>query len=131
MSFSYKFLQESQVFYVLTVEDDCPFGRPFGAVMEYDNNLYISTDTSKTVYHQMTSNPNVQIIALKHGTRDWIRISGKAVECTNLTVKQKMLENCPVLLRHYSSASYPSFALFRITDKQAYLNTNDGVTEID
>lgn len=131
MSVSYNFLQDCQVFYVLTVENGCPCGRPFGAVMEYKGDLYISTDTSKAVYRQMVANPNVQLLALKNGTRNWVRISGKAFECADLTVKQKMLENCPVLTRHYSSADYPSFAVFKITDKHAHLSTNDGVSEID
>ena len=37
MSKAYEFLKEYGYFYVLTINDNFPAGRPFGAVMEYDN----------------------------------------------------------------------------------------------
>ena len=51
MSKAYEFLRECGYFYVLTINKDFPAGRPFGAVMEYDNKLYISTNTGiKHIY---------------------------------------------------------------------------------
>ena len=41
MSKVYEFLKECGYFYVLTINGDYPAGRPFGAVMEYYNKLYI------------------------------------------------------------------------------------------
>lgn len=45
MSKAYEFLRECGYFYALTINKDFPAGRPFGAVIECDNKLYISTDT--------------------------------------------------------------------------------------
>lgn len=45
-----EFLRECGVFYVLTINGDFPAGRPFGAIMEYENDLYISTGDMKDVY---------------------------------------------------------------------------------
>lgn len=42
MSKAYEFLRECGYFYVLFINKDFPAGRPFGAVMECDNKLYIS-----------------------------------------------------------------------------------------
>ena len=81
MSKKFEFLKQCQRFFVLTVKDDSPIGRPFGAVAEFGSDLYIATSNKKEVYGQMKQNPNVQLVAIKDGCRDWIRISGKAEEC--------------------------------------------------
>ena len=131
MSKSYEFLKECGVFYVLTVNDDKPCGRPFGAVMEYENKLYITTANMKAVYKQMKANTKIQIIALKGGTRDWIRIDGNAVECMDLDIKQKMLEECPILQKRYDSANCEYFALFELVNKKADLNINGEFISVD
>lgn len=131
MSRTYDFLKECGVFYVLTVTDNGPAGRPFGAVMEYDGRLYFSTATMKDVYRQLTANPKIQLIALKAGTRDWIRINGMAVECTDLSVKDRMLQECPDLTKHFDSPACEQFALFEVSGKEAYLNTNGVFIQID
>lgn len=109
-----EFLKECGVFYVLTLNGDCPAGRPFGAVMEYENDLYISTGDMKNVYNQLKEYPQMQIIALRPGTRDWVRINGIAEECVDLRRKQKMLEECPELLQRFPTPDAPHFAVFRI-----------------
>lgn len=131
MSASFDFITECGAFYVLTVDGDKPVGRPFGAIMEYEGYLYISTGNTKAVYDQMMANANIQLLAHKHNTRDWLRLSGKAVECTDLQIKQQMLNVCPVLQKRFTSPDCPFFALFKITDKEAFLNTNEGVIKVD
>ncbi len=122
MSKEYEFLKECGVFFVLTVKDNFPIGRPFGAVMELDNDLYIATSDTKAVYEQIINNPNMQIVAQKSGTRKWIRISGIAEECTNVETKQKMLDECPILLKHYASVDTPHYNVFKITVTDSQLN---------
>lgn len=41
MSKAYEFLKECGSFFVLTINKDYPAGRPFGAVMEIDDDLYV------------------------------------------------------------------------------------------
>lgn len=79
----YEFLKGCGVFYLVTINGTAPAARPFGAVMENDGNLFITAADTKAVYRQMKQNSNIQIVALKHGTRKWIRISGNAEECTD------------------------------------------------
>ena len=114
MSKMVDFLRECGVFYVLTVNGDYPAGRPFGAVMEYKDALYISTGDMKQVYNQLKKHPKMQIIALKPGTRDWMRISGIAKECTDMDIKEKMLEECPSLTRHFPTPEAPHYVVFKI-----------------
>lgn len=114
MSKEYEFLKECGYFYVLTINGNFPAGRPFGAVMECDNKLYVSTNTGNHAHKQLRENGNIQILAKKEGTREWIRITGKATECADITMKQKMLDECPVLSKHFSSAEEQNYLLFQV-----------------
>lgn len=109
------FIKECGVFYVLTINGDFPVGRPFGAIMEYNDALYISTGEGKAVCRQLKEHAQMQIVALKPGTRDWVRVSGIAEECTDLSVKQRMLEECPMLTKHFPTADAPHFVVFKVS----------------
>ena len=121
MSKIFDFLKESGIFYVLTINGDFPAGRPFGAVMEYNDDLYISTADTKEVYKQLIENSNIQIISLKPNTREWIRINGISEECEDIEIKKKMLEECPVLSKHFKAPDAPHYAVFQIKILSAQL----------
>ncbi|MCU6790452.1 pyridoxamine 5'-phosphate oxidase family protein [Agathobaculum ammoniilyticum] len=114
MSKIYEFLKECGHFYVLTINGDFPAGRPFGAVMEYDGKLYISTNNENQVHKQLRENGNVQILAKKERTREWLRITGKSTECVDINMKKKMLEECPVLSKRFLSAEEEKYLLFQV-----------------
>lgn len=114
MSKAYEFLKECECFYVLTINGNYPSGRPFGAVMEHDDKLYISTNNGNQAHKQLRENGNIQILAKKEGTREWLRITGKATECVDINMKQKMLEECPILSNHFSSAKEEKYLLFQV-----------------
>lgn len=114
MSKIYEFLKECGYFYVLTINGDFPAGRPFGAVMECDGKLYISTNNENQVHKQLRENGNIQILAKKERTREWLRITGKSTECVDINMKQKMLEECPVLSKHFLSAEEEKYILFQV-----------------
>ncbi|WP_276885291.1 pyridoxamine 5'-phosphate oxidase family protein [Allobaculum stercoricanis] len=114
MSKAYDFLKECGSFFVLTINDDFPAGRPFGAIMEHEGKLYIATNPNNKVHQQLRDHGNMQILAKKEGTRQWLRITGHARECTDLDMKQRMIEACPVLVKHYQSADDPKLLLFAI-----------------
>ncbi len=131
MSTTYEFLKQCGVFFVLTAKEQQPIGRPFGAITEIDGRLFFTTGTMKEVYKQLKSNPKMQIIAMKAGTRVWIRVSGVAEERSDLQLKQKMLEDFPVLKNRFPSADCPFYALFELTKKQEFLNTNGQFLAVD
>ncbi len=130
MSKAYEFLKECKVFFLASIKNDVPAIRPFGAVMEYNNELYFSTANTKEVYRQLCDNPAIQIVALKDGTRNWIRISGKAIEIDDLSVKQKMLDSCPILLKRFDTNRCPYFSLFKIVEMSAVLNTDTEIVKL-
>ena len=125
MSQSYDFLHECGVFYLSTINGDAPETRPFGAIMERDGALYFSTAHTKSVYAQIKANPHIQIVALKPNTRQWMRLNGKAMETNEITLKQAMLDACPVLQKRFVADS-SHYALFKITDKSAVLMSDSG-----
>lgn len=123
MSKTYDFLKECGIYYIATVNENAPAVRPFGAVMEYDGELYISTAKYKSVYEQFIKNNRIQIVALKTGTRDWIRIDGKIVEIHNLDIKQAMLDDSEKLAKRFDKDS-EDFALLKIIEMESAVNIN-------
>ena len=130
MSRTYEFLIECGTFYLTTINEGKPAARPFGAIMEHEGELYFSTANTKDVYFQLKQNQSIQIVALRVGTRDWIRIDGKAIEEHDLKIKQKMLDVCPVLRKRFDSNSCEYFAIFKVTEMVSMLYTSDGVIEL-
>ena len=110
----YEFLKECGYFYVLTINGDFPAGRPFGAVMEKDGKLYISTHDGNKAHEQLRNNSHIQIIAKRESSREWLRLTGIAEECTDISMKKRMLEECPVLQKHFPSAESPHYLLFSV-----------------
>ncbi len=115
MSKAYEFLKECGYFYVLTVNGDFPAGRPFGAVMEVGDDLYIATHDGNQAHAQLRWNSHVQLIAKKEHSRAWLRVTGVAEECSSVPMKARMMEECPVLKTRFASAESEHFLLFKIT----------------
>jgi len=131
MSETYKFLKECGVFFVTTVNAGKPAVRPFGAVMEYGGELYFCTSNTKDVYREIKINSNVQIAAIKSGTREWIRISGSAEEIFGRKFKVLMFETCPVLNKIYASEDAENFALFKLNDIKSLIYSDNGAKVSD
>ena len=114
MSKAFDFIQECGSFFLLTVNGDFSAGRPFGAIMEQGQDLYITTGDEKAVYRQMKQCGHVQLLAMKPGTRSWLRVTGVAQECFDLAVKARMLEQCPNLRKYHTSADEAHYNVFRV-----------------
>ena len=114
MSKAYEFLKECGSFFVLSINGEYPAGRPFGAVMEVEENLYLSTNDMNQAHKQMRENEHIQIVAKKPVTREWIRITGLARECDDKDLKQRMLEECPILQQRFGSVGMEHFIMFKV-----------------
>lgn len=115
MSKELEFIRECGYFYVLTINGDFPAGRPFGAMMEDENYLYIATHDGNDAHEQLRENEHIQILAKKEGVREWLRITGIVKECSDeKEIKEKFLEECPVLVSHYGNAENEHYLVFRI-----------------
>lgn len=117
MSRAYEFLKECGSFFVLTLNGDYPAGRPFGAVMEVGDDLYLSTNDMNQAHQQMRERKQLQIVAKKPTTREWIRITGDSEECNDESLKKRMLQECPVLQQRFNAVGMEHFLLFRVKVK--------------
>lgn len=117
MSKEYEIIKDCGVFFVSTIKGTKPATRPFGAIMEIDNDLYISTGKSKDVYKQIVYKTPIQIVALKQGTRNWVRVTGTSVIINDKNLKQQMLDENPILLKRFNGADDEEFALIKIIKK--------------
>ncbi len=109
MSEAYKFLKECGSFFVLSINGDFPTVRPFGALMEVGDNLYLSTNDLNEAHKQIRLNGNIQIVGKKPDSREWIRITGVASECNDIDLKQKMLIECPILQQRFNAVGIEHF----------------------
>lgn len=114
MSKAYEFLKECGSFFVLSINGDYPAGRPFGAVMEVDDNLYLSTNDMNAAHKQLRINEHIQIVAKKAESREWIRITGIAAECDDKELKDRMLEECPILQQRFDAVGMEHFIMFKV-----------------
>lgn len=114
MSKAYEFLKECGAFFVLSINGDYPAGRPFGAVMEVDDHLYLSTNDMNEAHKQIRKNEHIQIVAKKAESREWIRITGLATECEDPDLKAKMLEECPILQQRFGAVGMEHFILLKV-----------------
>ena len=85
-----EFLRKCGTFYLATVDGDKPQVRPFGAVCEFEDKLYIITNNKKEVYRQMKANPQVSICGMAQGK--WIRVSGQVEEDLRREARVAMME---------------------------------------
>jgi uncharacterized pyridoxamine 5'-phosphate oxidase family protein len=88
-------LKESKVFHIATIDGDQSRVRPFGAVAEIDNRVYLCTANTKAFYRQIKLNPKVEISAML-GEDKWLRISGTVKIDSQLSVKEKFLQIFPL-----------------------------------
>jgi Uncharacterized conserved protein len=90
------YFRENPVFFLATEEGDQARVRPFGAVAEFENKLYICTNNKKSVFKQMIANPKVEITAMdKKG--GWVRLECKAIQDDRNEARQAMLDQNPSL----------------------------------
>lgn len=122
-----KALEEAKVFYVATVDGDQPRVRPFGAVMEYEGRIYFSTNNTKNVYHQMMTNPKVEICGCKPDGA-WVRVTGRLIRDDNDGARAAMLEKMPELKNMYHVGD-GKFEVLYLEDAQAVLNSTTGASE--
>ena len=121
-----KFLDESKVFYLATVEGDQPRVRPMGFTMAYNGKLYLATNNKKEMYKQMKANPKIECCAMAGGK--WLRIDGTVAFDEERETKVKALEKSPNLTKMYN-ADDGIFALFYFTSARASISDMSGSKE--
>lgn len=112
------FLTEAGIFFLATVDGECPKVRPLGAHMEMDGKVIFGVGDFKDVYKQMVKNPNVEIVACKQDGH-WMRYTGKAVFETDAKYAEAMLNGAPHLRSIYNEETGHKMMTFHIEDATA------------
>lgn len=122
------FLQHCKPFYLATMDGDKSQVRPFGALCEFEDKLYLITTNKKAVYRQMKQNPNVAICGMYEDK--WIRISGQVEEDTRREARVAMMETNKEVLSKMYSVDDQLMTVFRFINGQGtiYSFTAEPVT---
>ena len=91
MNNALEYLKSCGTFFLATDEDGQPHVRPFGAVCEFENRLYIVTNNQKKVYQQMKKNGKAEICGMYKGT--WLRVEGVVKEDLRREARAAMMND--------------------------------------
>lgn len=108
-----EFLKNSGTFYLATSENGQPHVRPFGAVCEFEEKLYIVTNNKKKVYEQMLKNSKVEICGMHKGS--WIRVEGDVKLDDRRDARVAMMEDNKVSLSNMYTVDDNLMVVFYFT----------------
>jgi pyridoxamine 5'-phosphate oxidase len=120
-----QFTNENPVCYLATVENDQPRVRALGFWFADETGFYFQTSTVKEFPHQLKANPKTEVCFYKHesiiGTM--LRIAGEVEFISDLTMKEKALNDRPFLKGFGITADSPALVIFRIAHGNAHFWT--------
>lgn len=107
------FFSENPCGYLATVEGNRPKVRPWSFLFEEDGKIWFLTTNSKRVFKQLQENPYIEFCSYAssnvHG-----RLSGKVELCNDIRIKERVLDERPMLKNIYSTADNPLLESFYI-----------------
>lgn len=116
-----EFLENSKLQYFSTIGlDKKPKVRPFQFMFEAEGKIWYCTGNQKAVYKELARNPYFEICA--SFKMAWMRISGKATFVNNLDIKQRVLDESPLVRNIYKTADNPIFEVFYLDDASAAIS---------
>ena len=121
MNSAYEYLKANPVFHLASADEGKGRVRPFGFVMKRNNLLYFCTNTTKDVYKQMVSSPEIEI-SDKGPDDTWLRVRGKIAFDPSREAKAQAFDEAPNLLRIYPKGpDEETFITFYFVDAKATL----------
>ena len=90
----FDFLEKAGTFYLATVEGDQPRVRPYGAMLYFEDKIYIMAFGKTNATRQIAANQKAEICAFKEQT---LRIECKLVEDNRPEVGRALIAKMPVL----------------------------------
>ena len=90
----YDFLEKAGTFYLATVEGDQPRVRPYGALLYFEDKIYIMAFGKTNATRQIAANQKAEICAFKGQT---LRIECELVEDNRPEVGKALVDKMPLL----------------------------------
>lgn len=111
-------VEQSDAFFLNTIEDGKPKSRPISFHMLVDDTNYFGVGAMKEVYKQMQDNPWVEICGLLGHGKQFFRYYGKAVFEEDDRLSKLALEQPgnPVMKKIYAEGTGNHFAVFHLED---------------
>jgi uncharacterized pyridoxamine 5'-phosphate oxidase family protein len=113
-----KFLEESGVFFLATVDGDQAKCRPLGFHMLVNDKIYFGVGTFKEVWKQVLENPKVEVVALNETKDKFIRYYGTATADDNPELVEKAFEMMPEIATIYKENGW-EMGIFYLDDATA------------
>lgn len=90
----FDFLEKAGTFYLATIDGDQPRVRPYGAMLYYEDKIYIMAFGMTNATRQIAANPKAEICAFKGQT---LRIQCTLIEDNRPEVGKALVDKMPVL----------------------------------
>lgn len=118
-------LQENKMGALATIDNGKPRVRPWGFMMEENGKFYFCTANTKDVFNQLQATPFMEFTST---SKDMVtvRLSGEVIFTNDVNIKQKVLENNPMVKGIYHSEDNPIFELFYIEHGEASISDFSG-----
>lgn len=114
VSDSYQFIRECGYFFLATSVDGQPGLRPLGMIYANDRALFMATDKRKNVYSELMQNARIAIGAYDPHTKKCLRLSGRAIAETSISVREEMMNAYPPLRHKYTTEEERYLAIFKL-----------------
>ncbi|MCM1025923.1 MAG: helix-turn-helix domain-containing protein [Roseburia sp.] len=115
------FLRECGCFFLATCAGSRPRLRPFGMIYSDGADLFIVTDSRKSVYSDLEQNELVELAGFHPVSRKWIRISGTARRDERPVSLELALAAYPNLRQKYPPGQEAFLALYRVHPEEISL----------
>ena len=128
MSEVYDFLNECGFYYLLTIDDKYPSGRPISKILEKDGALYFGTRAGKAMHQQLLKNNHVALIAFNQGR--WLRLYANVFETKDMATREQYLSRIPAEIERFGSAANPALVVFELQVVRAAIHSPGDKCEI-
>ena len=128
MNKAYDFLKDCGFYYLLTIDNGFPTGRPISQILEADGVMYFGTHSKKEFYRQLSENKNVGLIAFNKGR--WLRLIAEVSETHDAEIRENYLKRIPAEIKRFGSSTNPELAVFAMKIVRADLHTGDNSEDI-
>jgi pyridoxamine 5'-phosphate oxidase len=110
----FQFLSKNPACHLATVDGNNPHVRGILIYRADENGIILHTGTTKDLYNQLMSNPNVEFCFNDFQNNIQVRISGVAESVNDQKLKEEIVANRPFMKPWIEQFGYDFLAVFRI-----------------
>ena len=107
------FFEKNRCGFLATIDNGRPRVRPWSFLVEDNGKIWFLTTNKKRVFKQLKENPYIEFCSC---STEYIsaRLSGKIEFCNDMKIKERVLDERPILKEIYQSADNPLLESFYV-----------------